>query len=156
MDDVYNHLHDSQHASKKSVSNAAFLCLFSLCPSFPEVVNNMPGEFEQKSNYLYSCRFPDSLGQCKYTVEWAWRFWKVDLLTTLFKSCQDEKKSVKNCMHERCKKKSLYTVNQYIVTSSDVSNWIYIGIHQYTWTFSTPLFRNIVLYFCISTYCKCT
>lgn len=71
--DVYNHLHYSQHASKKSVSNAGFVCLFSLSPSIPEVNNNMPGEFDWKksmktkydncSNYLYSSKFPDRLGQ---------------------------------------------------------------------------------------------
>lgn len=38
-------LHDSQHASKKSVSNAGFVCLFSLSPSISEV-NNMPGELK--------------------------------------------------------------------------------------------------------------
>lgn len=41
-----NHLHDSQHASNTSVSNAAFVCFVFLSPSVPEVIGNMPGESE--------------------------------------------------------------------------------------------------------------
>lgn len=40
-------LHDSRHASKKSVSNAAFVCFFCLLLFVPEVNSNLPGEFCQ-------------------------------------------------------------------------------------------------------------
>lgn len=42
-------LHDSQHASNTSVSNADSVCLFSLSP-IPEVNSNMPGELERKTS----------------------------------------------------------------------------------------------------------
>lgn len=53
---MFYHLHDSQHASNKCVSNAGFVCFFSLSP-IPEIKNKMPGEFLKKTANIIQFMF---------------------------------------------------------------------------------------------------